>query len=429
MRFGPRIPWRMNILLSGEQQIMKGLRNREVTVIGITIVLCCFWNSSAQAIRIGSQSQINPFFEIQETYDSNIFSASDNSSYKESDYLTVLSPGIHLQIPATEKARYQLSSNYRANFKYYGAYGDDVLDPDEELNAIEHRFDIQARVNFVSGLNFGAGYVLNRSSIAPDFPGDPREDHQTQSISARAGYQFIDRYEIQVDYASSFPKFEESDTQGHDDYRTHNVDITLFYRLFPTVSILGGGGYGMTDREEPFFSDSTDYRVFSGVRFDTTERLTGSVRAGYTARSYEADDIDDATTLFFNGELGYRLFSQTQLAFQAQRTITESTRLNASAGEGAYVLVTRLGMSLNHQLAMLPNMSLSGSLATQWSSYPEDEDEKRSDTLVEAGAGVAYKLLKYLSLGANYSHRENDSNIAEKNYRGDSATFFLRLLL
>jgi opacity protein-like surface antigen len=407
---------------------MKMFKKREFTVFGMIMMLVSCWNSSSEAIRIGNQSQFNPFFEVQETYDSNIFRVNEESPYKESDFLTVLSPGIHLEFPTTENALYQMLGNYRANIKFYGANGDAKLDPNEELNTIEHRFDAQLKLKLVSGLSFGTGYVLNRSSTAPDFPGDVREPYVEQNIFANVGYQFIDRYEVQVEYRGIFWAFEKSDALNSTDYSTHRLDGTFFYRLFPSLSLLGGAGYAMTNREEPFFSDSTEYRGFGGVRFDATSRLTGTVRAGMAARRYDADDIEDATEIFVSGEVVSELFEQTKLVVQVQREIVESTLFDASIASGQYYLSTRLGASLKHQLAALPKLSLSGSISAQWRGYPEDAQD-RSDTVFEAGAGVEYKLLKYLSLGVNYAHSQNDSNVNEEDYNVDRATFLLRLLL
>ena len=388
-----------------------------VRSLGLSIMLVCVLSVSSQAIWLG-QSQVNPFLEVQGTYDSNIFRVSDDDENKESDYIIVVSPGIHAEFPTVQDSQFRLLANYRANLKYYGNHGDDTIDPDEELNTMEHRMDAQAKLNLASGFSLQAGYELNLISVPPDFPGDTRNKYAEHGPMAKVGYIFIDRYEVQIGYDGTFRRYDDEDLQD-DDLTSHQIDGTFFYRLFPSLSLLGGGGYGTIDRQEgQFFSDSTEYRGFGGVRFDASSRLTGILKAGIVSKNFDTEGFEDRTDAFVSGELISEFTEDTRLSVKIYRDIYEGSMSDES---GAYYVLTGLNASVKHTLAMLPNLSFSGSLKVDQETYPEDQDD-RKDNNFEIGVGAEYKFFKYLIAGAKYLHSQTDSSLNEYDYGDDMAT-------
>lgn len=404
---------------------MRTRQYRGIKTVGFILLCFGFWSTSSQALRFGNQSQINPFLEVQGTYDSNIFRVSNDSDDNESDFMTVVSPGIHLELPTAEDSPYRLLGNYRANIKFYGASGDAAIDPNDELNTVEQRLDGQFKLSLASGLNFSTGYVLNLSSNPPDNPQDTRKEYTEHNLSTQIGYRFVDRYEVQAEYKGTFKSFEDIDFES-DDVTTHRIDGTFFYRLFSSLWILGGGGYGLIDRDDLFFSDSTEYRGFGGVRFDVTERVTGQIRAGMISKNYDDEAIDDHTDVFINGEILSEMFESTKVSLFVQRELLEGSQSDDITNP--YYVSTRFGASLKHVLTAVPNLSFAGSLELQWKDFPDDVDD-RSDSIFEVGVGAEYKLLKFLSLGVNYKHNQNDSNLNENDYGVDTITGLLRILL
>ena len=397
-------------------------KNVWVKSLGLTIALVFVLSSSGEAVWLG-QSQINPYLELQGVYESNVFRVSDNDE-KESDFITVISPGIHMEFPTAKDALYRLIANYRSNIKFYTNDGDSTIDPDGELNTIEHRLDGKAEVNLAAGLSLAAGYILNITSIPPDFAGDTRDKYKEHELLAQAGYKFVDRYEIQLGYNGNFRRFDENDNQD-DNITTHGLTATFFYRLFPSFSLLGGGGYRTVNREEPIFSDSTEYRGFAGVRFEATERLTGIVKAGMVNKDFDAAGFDDTTDAFVSGEVAAEFSEDTKMSLRAQRDIGETSVSDASFDHGAYYISTGLRATLNHTFAALPNLSLSGALSYQKETYPEDVDD-RSDDDIEIGVGAEYKFLKYLGVGVNYQYSQTDSNVNAYDYSDNIVTLSVK---
>lgn len=408
------------------EQDWKRMMSVGVRALGLAVVLVCVLSVSSQAIWLG-QSQVNPYLEVQGTYDSNIFRVSDDDENKESDYITVISPGIHAEFPTIADSQYRFLANYRANLKYYGNHGDSTLDPDEELNTMEHRMDAQAQFNLISGFKFQAGYELNLISVPPDFPGDSRNKYTEHGPMVKAGYWFIDRYEVELGYNGTLRRYDEEALQA-DDLTTHRVDATFFYRVSPAFSLLGGGGYGLVDRQEgPYFSDSTEYRGFGGVRFEATSQLTGILKAGAVSKSFDSAGFEDATDVFVSGEMISEFTEDTRVAVKVYRDIYEASISDDTASYGAYYVLTGLNASFLHTLAMLPNLSFSGSLIVDQETYPEDPNDRKDNT-IKAGIGAEYKFFRYVSVGIKYLRSQTDSSTDAFDYNDDMATFSVRAI-
>jgi hypothetical protein len=389
----------------------------------IMIGLVCCLGTPTQALWFG-QSQVNPFLEVQEVYETNVFQTNENA---ESDYETVISPGIHLEFPTAKESSYRFLANYRANIKLYGNNGDATLDPEKELNTVEHRMDGQLQFNLASGFKFAAGDIFNMTSVPPDFPGDTREKYTQHDLFAQAAYAFVNRYELQVRYDGTFKRFDASANQV-DDLTVHRGEVTFFYRLFNSMSVLGGGGYAKIDRQEPDFSDSTEYRGFGGVRFEMTERLTGTVKAGVLSKNFKSSSFKDTTEAYVSGEVVADLAKTTRVTLKAQRNIAETSLATDSGTNGAYYVVTGMQALMTHTLAALPNLSLSGSFSYQNEAYPNDVND-RSDNRLEVGVGAEYKLLKYLVLGANYTYTSNDSKVNANDYTDNIVMLKVRAIM
>jgi len=401
------------------------MKNIWMKSLGLAITLVFILSSSGEAIWLG-QSQVNPYVELQGIYETNVFRVS-NEDEKESDFITVISPGIHMEFPTAKDALYRLLANYRANIKFYGNDGDSEIDPNGELNTIEQRLDGKAQLNLASGLSLATGYVLNIISAPPDFAGDTRDKYAEHEVLAQVVYKFVDRYELQLGYDGTFRRFDETQDQD-DNFTAHSLEATFFYRLFPSFSLLGGGGYGKINREEPIFSDSTEYRGFGGVRFEATERLTGILKAGLVNKDFDVEGFDDTSDAFVSGELVADFSEDTKVSLLARRDIGETSLSDASADNGAYYVLTGIQATLNHTLGALPNLSLSGSLSYQKETYPEDIND-RSDDSFEAGAGAEYKFFKYISLGVKYTHSQTDSTDDANNFSDDLAMLSIKGIL
>ena len=397
---------------------------------GVALLCLCLLSLPAQAIWLG-QSQVNPYLEVQEIYESNLYNASTD---EESGLITVISPGVHAEFPNSEDAKVRVIGNYRANLKLYNKHGDSSVDPNEELNTIEHRLEGKMEAKLSSGFAFATGYVLDLTSFPPSNPVDmneaelsvnTREHYAQHTFTAMGQYSFVDRYEVQLEYTGMLRSYEENDDS---DTTTHDIDATFFYRLFPSLTLLGGGGYGMTDLQGSDSSDSTIYRGFGGARFDATSVLTGQIKLGVIAKDFTENEFEDVTTVYALGEIAAKFSENTKLSVLLNREVSDTSLTSTTTDNGEYYIATGIQGNLTHTLAVLPNLTLRGLAGLKKEVYPEDSDE-RDDTIFEVGAGADYKFYKFLILGAEYIHIQSDSSVSGYEYSADRAMISVRGIL
>jgi opacity protein-like surface antigen len=389
-------------------------------VVGIAVCLVGMMTVPGHAIWVGGQSQINPFLEVSGVYESNIFRVSDDSADGEdSDFITVISPGIYLKTPIAEDSMYRLTANYRANIKLYGNNGDSEIDPDEELNTVEHLVGGELRFNFASGFKTAAGYSLLATSDAPDSRGDTRDEYLSHKPFVEGGYRFADRYEIVVRYDGNIKSYSDSDNEASDVSR-NSVQSTVFYRIRQRLSLLGGGGYANISRENPY-PNSDEYTAFAGVKYDATERTTGLFKAGIVSKSFDEDAYDDESDFYMSGELEFAQSEETNIYARLFREFTDSTTA------GGYYVTTGLNTRITHTLAALPNLTLVGSFDYSQDGYPDDVD--RSDGKIDLGMGLQYAFTDYIITGANYLYSSTDSDVDGYDFVNHTATMMVRFVM
>ena len=409
----------------GQQYSSRSKKYRWLRTLGLALCLFCLWQFPAEALWIG-QSQVNPFVEVQGVYETNVFRVSDDQE-EDSDFITVISPGIHFEFPTSQNPTFRAVANYRADIKLYGNDSDSEVDPDGELNTIDHRLDGHLYFTLASGLRFTTGYTLNLTSKPPDFRGDTRDAYADHTFLAQTAYSFADRYEIQIGYTGSLRSYDDSENED-DNTSSHKGEATMFYRIFPKLSLLGGGSYTLINREEPTFSDSTEYAGYGGFRYEATEQITGILKVGAVHKDFDASDIDDATEIYAAGEMNAAFSETSTLTLQLYRKIGETSVTDESEGYGAYYLITGFDARMTYSLPALPNLSLIGDFSYTRETYPEDVND-RSDDNLEVGAGFDYKFLKFIVIGAKYQYSSTDSSIDTNDFTDHIAMMKIRAIM
>ena len=393
-----------------------------IKVFGIAFCMICMASSPGYALWVG-QSQINPFLEIRGEYQSNIYRV---ESDEDSDFVTVISPGIHVEYPTTKNPALQAVADYRADIRLFGNDGDSTIDPDSQLNTIDHRLGGYILYNLTSGWLFKGGYTFNATSNPPDFQGDTRDEYTQHDFLALIGYKFADRYKVEIEYDGSFRGYDDSIFQS-DDLDMNDIKLVGFYRIQPKMSLLLGGDYVVFSRQSPFF-DSTEYRGYTGAEYEATERTKGILKVGVANKSFDTDAVDDATDFYVNGEVKSDYAENSSWSLKIFRDYNDSAVSDNTADNGAYYTSTGFGGKIVHALATLPNMSLLASVQLSQEYFPEDIDE-RKDNRINGELGVDYKFYKFVSIGAGYKYDSRSSNIDVRQYTNHMAFMKIRGLM
>ncbi len=378
--------------------------------------------SPAEAMWVG-QSQINPFVQVEGQYESNIF---QTYSDEESDFVTIISPGVHVEYPTAEGAKMKLTADYRADIRLYGNDGDSEIDPDGELNTVDHRLGANLLFGMASGIEVEAGYALNLTSVAPSSKGDKRDPYTEHDLSASIAYRFVDIYKIELGYNGMFRGFDDAEDEV-DDITDHGVSLIGLYQLSPMLAVLVGGDYGTIDRKAPFV-DSKQYKAYGGFEYDVTGQTTGRLKLGLVGRKFDSDTLDDPSDFYAEGVLESKYMERSSLTVRLFREYHDTSITEETAENGVYYMSTGVEGKLSHSVASLPNLSLLAHASFSKDTYPNDADD-RDDSTFEVGAGFDYSLYKFITLGAGYTYISADSNINENDYDDQLASVRIRGLL
>lgn len=384
--------------------------------------LICSFYTPAYGMWVG-QSQINPFVQVGGTYESNIYQTYTD---EESDFITVISPGIHFQYPTAEDAQMKFSADYRADIKMYGNDGDSTIDPDGELNTVDHRLGADLFFNLASGVELAAGYAFDATSKAPSAPGDTRDPYKEHNLSGSMAYTYADTYKIEFGYDGMFRSFDDSENST-DDISQNAFQLIGFYNISSIFSVLVGGDYAMITRESPFF-DSNELKGYGGFKYEITGKTTGQLKLGIVNRQFDTDTIDDPSDFYIEGMIESQYAEGSELNVRLFREYYDTSVTEETVENGLYYISSGIEGNLRHALPMLPNLSLLANVSYSKDVYEEDTSD-REDSLWEFGGGIDYKFYKYITLGADYSRLSADSNIDENDYTDNLFTFNVRGIL
>jgi hypothetical protein len=398
------------------------------------------------------------YVTAQEEYNSNI-DLSPNR-FKRDDFITTISPGIRFsttskspvtgefrQTPTAEE-RYGVDLDFRAGFVFYAKEHDD--------NYISLNGSLNGWYAFTKNLTFRVRDYLIRSdeireadyaSTAPagqtlvgrttrrepyyrnvfepsleyrfgrenlvgvnyrnnvyEINSRTAEDSMENYINPRLTYWFNIRHGVSFEYGLSLGDFQRSpDLVGHMAMGRYT------YRFNPRTLVFGEYTQLWRDFDPP----STDYLVYRpsiGIEHDFSPSLSARVQAGY----YMADPKKGSTVdgPFFDLLLTQRA-QRTTYTLSLQGGYTEDFFTAENQGFTQYY---RTIGSITHQILQRMSVGLYGSY--EWAKYPGTEIVGRTpvDQIWGVGGNASYQILRWLNLSVDLSHRENRSNISDRDY-------------
>ena len=373
----------------------------------LSVPLLSFAIKPAGNIHIG-QLDIHPSLSVKEEYNDNIY---DLPNHETGSAITTYSPGIAFQLPFQ---RHLLNMDCRADF----------IEPSRHQNyQTENYFaNIMLDLDF-NRLNIQIGDNWARDSVAPDSENDIRNDYYQNRFFLDTSYKLADRYKIEGFYRNenrdfnSFHKSWQVDPEL-DNYTQNEVGFDLFYRFLPLTSVLVEYGYTNINNKDMGLpsTDSDTQRLWLGLTWEATSKITGEIKGGYTYRNYEAG-IDDFDGFGMKGDIKYQLTSYTTIGLNGFRRPTDTSVTEEEGVYGPYYVSTGGIFSLNHKLTH--KISANAHVSYTNDDYQEKgtAGKKRDDDCIGLGVGVNYQVQDWLGCGISYSYVDNDSNFEQEDYR------------
>lgn len=355
-----------------------------------------------------------PDVSLAATYDDNIYA--ERRDVVE-DMVYTLSPSVEFK---SKWAQHALNFGLGADFDRYR--NNDSEDVNDYWLDIDGRYDISPRTNVFGGARHSRDHE-DRSTPGALNPGAQTEptryDHDEAHLGVahafgafrlRAGGTW-DRY----DYKDGVSTLGAVDN----DYRDHELNslaARLGYVLSPAIEVFGQfatdtRNYDNLIPTQLFNRDSDGTRAAVGMKFTLQpQRLTGEVFAGVMRQNYDYSGFSDLNKPYFGALTVWKPTSVTTVTGFIDRSVEETT-VFTGADYSSGSLDTTYGFEVERRLTS--KLSVSGRAAYTQSDF---QNFDRSDSIIDAGAGLRYYVLPQVYIGADLRVTDRDSDNRDAQY-------------
>jgi hypothetical protein len=339
---------------------------------------------------------LRPSFEASETFDDNVYYLDQNTI---SDFITVVSPGLNLQLGDAELNYLTLKYNYEHSF-----YADQtILDSDQHRFALNSHFEQSRwlitgddRVEFLSSV-LGGGITLRGQKVDRNVFYDNYQVYY--NLSDRTGV-YLEGLHNTTDFDKDVPLLDANTLQGTAGFE---------YKAFSRTGFFGEMYYGQTATDPNVGTLKPPHASFIGgflgVRGSFTEQLTGSVKAGYESREF-SDKSPGGNLPVVQVSLVEKFTEKNSLALTYQRRQEVSIQFARTA----YTSDT-VAMDYVQQLDNIGRFKGDINLNYAHHDYePNTLVGRRVDNVLSAGISLTYAFRIWLTgnLGYNYELLRSD---------------------
>lgn len=333
---------------------------------------------------------LTPYFGIAAGRDDNLFLSNTN---ERSSTLLVFSPGFALDARGNNSV-FQLK--YQGQVGRYPQSDDDNYVDHTSRAAFDVAFD---RRNF---LRLGLDWIRSHDPRgSTDRPIAGRPDVY-RLVTPGVTYAFgapgaAGRVEV---YASEADRryLNNRATTAVSDREMRELGAAFYWRVAPkTYVLVEARNTDIAYRVPSLAADGEERRYYGGVSWEATATTTGTLKAGRLERSFDVGGEDSATS--WEGIVSWSPRSYSKFDFFTSRQTNEST------GLGRFILSSIGGVSWNHAWSSVFSTGVE-------MRYKKDEYRgfDRRDEIRSVGLRAGYKFRRWLTLGAEYSHTNRDSN-------------------
>jgi hypothetical protein len=347
------------------------------------------------AIRMGeSPFFFTPYVGLAAGYDDNLFLSSRN---ERSSSLYIVSPGFKIDARSPSSV-FQLT--HQSQFGQYTSSEDD--------NYQDHTTRAQLDMAFSGRAFWRVGYDYLRAH-------DPRGSTD-RGFSARP-----DKYELRnpnTTFAFGAPgaqgRVELYYSDGHKKYLNNRETTFLsdrdtaeyggafYWRVMPKTYVLAEVRQTDISYEasiSPFSGE--ERRYYAGVSWEATAATTGTLKVGRMEKKFDSL-LPSYTGNSWEGIITWAPRTYSTFDFYTARQTTEST------GLGNFIITETYGANWNHAWNSVVTTGVT-------LRYTRDEYQgfNRSDEKKLLGLRVGYRFRRWLTLGAEYSYTQRDSNLPQ----------------
>lgn len=361
-----------------------------------------------------------PAIELSGGYDTNPSQSPDGKGAT----LYTVAPELRAQ---SNWSRHELKTDLRGSYTGYSPDSDPSLSRPNLNGKADGRIDVTRTTRIDLG---------GRVKVGTDNPGSPDLQaglaklpiYTTFGGSAGLGQKF-NRVDLSVKGDAERTFYQRSEltngaTVSNDDrnYNEYGVTLRGGYELSPGVTPFLEARADTRKHDLDF--DSSGYQRNSngltgkaGTTFELSRMLTGEISLGYTRRTYDDPRLENLSGLIGDASLVWTANSLTTVKLTAASSVGESTVAGVSG-----VLFRDVGVEVDHAFRrwLIGSVKLGFGL--------EDYDGlDRTDKRFSAGAGLTYKLNRFVQIKGDFRQDWVRSNVSGNDYTASVFMLGLRL--
>lgn len=353
--------------------------------------------TSREGVQLGATPMyLTPFFGFGIGRNDNLYLSSVN---ERSSTVMLFSPGFALD---ARGARSVFTAKYQGQAGRYPQSDEDNYVDHVALASLDVAFD---RRNF---LRLGLGWVRShdpRGSTDRPVAGAPDKYRQTSPSAVYAFGTPGARGRIEL-YASQTDRryLNNRETTRISDRELTELGGAFYWRVAPRTYALAEARRTEIDyKVETLGASGEENRLYGGLSWEATAMTTGTLKVGRLERKFDIGGEDSSTS--WEGVVSWapRTYSKFDV-FTSRQT-------NESTGIGRFILSSVGGISWNHAWSSF--LSTGVDLRYQKDEYRGFD---RRDEIRSVGLKAGYKFRRWLTLGAEFSHTNRDSNLPPFEY-------------
>ncbi|MGB0720810.1 MAG: outer membrane beta-barrel protein [Gammaproteobacteria bacterium] len=360
----------------------------------------------SDGIRMGSFIA-NPSLMVRGAYDDNIFFQTNNTT---DDLVTTISPAVNV------------TSNWENHLVKIDTGMDIIRYADSTAENAEDywftpsaRIDVsrQTQINLSLDLRHGHEGRGDANAVNGDSPTETDTGAFSAEVEHRPGRFFLigsaeykNRSFDNVNTSTGVP-INNQDRDRDEQI----VSATLGYEIQPGYNAFVRGtasdfDYDSAVDDNGFNRDSSGVTAELGVELDLSGTVNGEIALGATNRDYDDARFDDTNSWSTRSQLFWQMSPLTTFVFNASRSISESTELNASG-----FLSTSFGVAMAHELRR--NVVLEANVFVTENDF---EGIARTDDLFGGTLSATWDINRNFHAGASYEYSERESDVAAVEY-------------
>lgn len=356
-----------------------------------------------------------PDVSLTATYDDNIYA---ERRHPTEDLVYTLSPSLELK---SKWARHALNFGLGADLDRYRNNTSENVD--DYWAGFDGRYDLGPRSNVFGGARHSRDHEdrSTAGALNPAAQAKPtRYDHDEAHLGvAHAFGRFTLRAGATWDRYDYLNGVGGSGNPVNNDYRDHQLSslaARLGYALSPTYEVFGQFATDVRDYDnrilgQSFNRDSDGYRAAAGVKFTLApQRVAGEAFAGVMRQNYDYSGFADLKKPYFGATVAWKPTSLLTTTAFVDRTLEETT-VFSGGNYASGSLDTTYGVEIERRLSS--RLTVGGRAAYTKSDF---QNFDRSDTIIDAGAGLRYYVMPQVYVGADLRVTDRDSSDRDAQY-------------